>query len=119
MKTRFKASIAALALTTPLALGIAPTPAEARIIPNRCTYTSSEPTVRYGSSGTAVRQAQCEYNYAVRSPKITQDGSFGPNTRDAIIRFQRCVGISADGIVGPVTWSHLNYWAAQPTAYAC
>jgi zinc D-Ala-D-Ala carboxypeptidase len=119
VKLHVKARIVAIALATPLALGVVAAPADARIIPNRCTYTASEPTLRYGSSGTAVRQAQCEYNFAVRSPKLTRDGSFGPLTRDAIKRFQRCVGITADGVVGPVTWSHLNYWAAQPTAYAC
>jgi len=35
------------------------------------------------------------------------DGKFGPNTKRAILAFQRSVGISADGVVGPITWSHL------------
>jgi peptidoglycan hydrolase-like protein with peptidoglycan-binding domain len=65
-----------------------------------------------------VRQAQCEYNWSVLSPKIAEDGSFGPLTRAAIVRFQRCVGITADGIVGPVTWSRLNFWAAS-NSWAC
>jgi hypothetical protein len=84
-----------------------------RIIPGRCEYTSAEPTVRRGSSGAAVRQAQCEYNWATTGTNIAIDGSFGSITHDAIVRFQQCVGIEDDGIVGPVTWSHLNYWAAS------
>jgi peptidoglycan hydrolase-like protein with peptidoglycan-binding domain len=36
------------------------------------------------------------------------DGAFGPLTRSAVISFQSNVGITADGIVGPVTWSKLG-----------
>jgi peptidoglycan hydrolase-like protein with peptidoglycan-binding domain len=84
------------------------------IIPGLCEYTSSQPTLRRGSSGTAVRQAQCEYNWATRGTNIAVDGSFGSITDSAIRHFQRCVHITADGIVGPVTWSRLNYWASSP-----
>jgi len=83
------------------------------IIPGRCEYTSSQPTVSIGSSGNAVRQVQCEYNWATTGTNIAIDGQFGPITRSAIIRFQGCVGIATDGVVGPITWSHLNYWAAS------
>ena len=37
----------------------------------------------------------------------TIDGKFGPNTKRAVVAFQNSVGIAADGVVGPVTWSHL------------
>lgn len=33
------------------------------------------------------------------------DGIFGYNTKNAVISFQKSRGISADGIVGPTTWS--------------
>ena len=93
--------------------------ANAAIIPGRCTYTSSQPTLSQGSSGTAVRQAQCELNYSMRYTKVTVDGSFGPNTAQAVRIFQSCVGIGVDGIIGPVTWSRLNAWAGSNTYLNC
>lgn len=36
------------------------------------------------------------------------DGIFGPNTRAAVISFQRNQGLSADGIVGPRTRAALD-----------
>lgn len=83
-----------------------------------CNYTSSRPTIQYGSTGAAVRQAQCYYNYATTGSNLVIDGIFGSDTRAKIIHFQQCVGITADGIVGPVTWSNLSYWA-NSASYAC
>lgn len=42
------------------------------------------------------------------NPKVTVDGSFGPLTEQAVKLFQSSVGITSDGVVGPVTWAHLN-----------
>lgn len=36
------------------------------------------------------------------------DGGFGPNTRDAVVRFQRAAGLAVDGIAGPATLSALR-----------
>ena len=36
------------------------------------------------------------------------DGKVGPQTVSAISAFQRSQGIKADGIVGRVTWQHLQ-----------
>lgn len=36
------------------------------------------------------------------------DGKVGPQTISAITAFQRSVGIKADGVVGRVTWQHLQ-----------
>lgn len=35
------------------------------------------------------------------------DGVFGTNTRNAVLTFQSRNGLSADGILGPNTWSRL------------
>jgi peptidoglycan hydrolase-like protein with peptidoglycan-binding domain len=62
-------------------------------------------TVREGSSGEAVRGAQTllvknGYNIAV-------DGAFGPGTKSAVVNFQSAHGLTADGIVGAMTWQEL------------
>ncbi len=46
-----------------------------------------------------------EFTDAIPSIKI--DGNFGKSTEAAVIAFQRWVGITADGIVGRVTWNRL------------
>jgi len=64
------------------------------------------PTLRLGSSGTAVRtlqQALVDKGYS-----LSVDGAFGPITQSAVMSFQRSAGITVDGIVGPVTWSKLG-----------
>ena len=38
-------------------------------------------------------------------PALTADSSFGPNTRNAVIAFQRIFGLSPDGVVGPLSWN--------------
>lgn len=35
------------------------------------------------------------------------DGVYGNNTRNAVASFQSRNGLSADGILGPLTWSRL------------
>ncbi|WP_255212158.1 peptidoglycan-binding domain-containing protein [Terribacillus saccharophilus] len=42
-----------------------------------------------------------------RTLGVTADGIFGPNTRQAVINFQRNNGLGVDGIVGPETWNRL------------
>ncbi|OQB15935.1 MAG: Spore cortex-lytic enzyme precursor [Firmicutes bacterium ADurb.Bin193] len=64
---------------------------------------SAVPTLsRYGSRGPEVREIQTrlkKWGY-----KITAiDGIYGPNTRSAVIQFQRNNGLKPDGIAGPAT----------------
>ncbi|MGL5824147.1 MAG: peptidoglycan-binding domain-containing protein [Nocardioides sp.] len=109
------AMITAIVALTVGSVALTSTSANAAIIPERCEYTSSQPALRYGSRGTAVKQMQCEINFSMyHYPNIAVDGSFGPATRNAVIAFQRCAGITVDGLVGPQTWAYLNYWAASP-----
>lgn len=53
-----------------------------------------------GSRGEAVKAVQAVVG-------TSQDGAFGPLTRDAVETFQRSKRINADGVVGPQTWTVL------------
>lgn len=76
-----------------------------------CNYTIKRPTLRTGSAGSAVQQAQCYLNNAMTGRNLDEDGDFGPVTNSATLRFQRCAGITVDGTVGAQTWSFLVFWA--------
>jgi peptidoglycan hydrolase-like protein with peptidoglycan-binding domain len=67
--------------------------------------------VKKGSTGDAVRAVQEVIKFHDQSggeaPPVQIDGIFGPRT-DAFVRgFQTALGISSDGIVGPITWRAL------------
>ncbi|MCT2590938.1 peptidoglycan-binding protein [Streptomyces sp. N2-109] len=83
-----------------------------------CNHTNSRPTVKRGSSGTAVRQAQCYLNFAMTGDNLVEDGSFGPVTEAATRRFQTCAEITVDGVIGAQTWSFLTFWA-NSTEHVC
>jgi hypothetical protein len=57
-----------------------------------------------GASGSA---AESPYGYDIaavqRALGVAADGVYGPQTRNAVIRFQRRNGLLVDGIVGPQT----------------
>lgn len=89
-----------------------------------CDFTSSQPQIQRGSQGTAVKQAQCELNWAFAFGSdndygngafngLTMDGDFGNNTFAATVDFQKCAGIEDNGQIGPQTWSSLNFWVNQ------
>ncbi len=62
------------------------------------------PILRSGSTGQAVRDLQTALNLALSpSPALTVDGTFGPQTVQAVCRFQTERHIAADGLVGPIT----------------
>ncbi len=68
-------------------------------------------TLRQGSKGQDVITLQylldviSEYYPGI--PNVSQDGIFGPDTRQAVIAFQQEMQLSPDGIVGPRTWNAL------------
>jgi len=62
-------------------------------------------TVKYGSSGSAVKAAQTQLN--VYGYGLQGDGSFGPKTKSATLDFQRKHRLTVDGVIGPNTWRSL------------
>lgn len=64
------------------------------------------PMVKKGAEGNITRWVQRKLN-ALGYNCGSVDGIFGVNTKAAVMAFQRARGLSADGIVGPKTWSKL------------
>ena len=64
------------------------------------------PNVRRGSVGAAVTAAQTHLEAQGYSPGQI-DGRFGSRTEVAAKAFQRSAGLTADGIIGPMTWAAL------------
>ncbi|MGX1885229.1 peptidoglycan-binding domain-containing protein [Streptomyces sp. NPDC055287] len=79
-----------------------------------CTHTTARPTIKRGSSGAAVKQAQCYLNSSLATENLVIDGDFGPLTDAAVRKFQGCAEITVDGLCGAQTWSHLTFWANSP-----
>jgi peptidoglycan hydrolase-like protein with peptidoglycan-binding domain len=68
--------------------------------------TTTWPTIRYGSRGSAVVYLQrrlTTLHYDVGGI----DGIFGYSTLHAVYAFQKVQRIGIDGVVGPITWGRL------------
>lgn len=72
--------------------------------------TGGQPTLAEGSSGPAVVTLQNDLDQL--GYNLSQDGSFGPLTRSAVVNFQSRHGLTPDGVVGPLTWAAIS--AALP-----
>ena len=65
------------------------------------------PLLKMGSSGDSVKRLQRKLAAAGFTPgKI--DGVFGPQTKAAVLAFQKSRGLVQDGIVGVKTWTALG-----------
>jgi len=78
-----------------------------KLVSNASTSTCVQGTFRQGNSGQCVRDIQALLNFAPYGPKLTVDGRYGPTTKSAVLRYQKPMGLVADGVVGPKTWSYI------------
>src|SRR4029078_7768732 len=72
-----------------------------------------QPTISVGAAGGAVRRLQRALR---RTPNLglVVDGGFGALTDTAVKEFQQGAGLTADGIVGPLTWNALPDGGPMP-----
>ena len=107
-----KKQIAALVATGAMAVGMTATstvltpPSALPQAHASGTNNQYQHTLRYGDTGSDVRALQ--YMLRSRGHAIDVDGSFGPQTRDAVKAFQRAKGLTVDGLVGPNTWTRVH-----------
>lgn len=67
------------------------------------------PPLRVDDTGPAVEDLQRRLNARLSpAPDLDVDGSFGPATRDAVMRFQRTKGLKPTGVVDAATWEALG-----------
>ena len=72
----------------------------------RSSSSSTQPKLRPGSRGQAVRTLQSKLNQ--RGASIAVDGVFGRGTASAVRSLQSAAGIGVDAVVGPETWRALD-----------
>lgn len=63
-----------------------------------------------GSLGGGVHALQDTLNHCYPGNNLTEDGNFGPLTRQALENAQRAAHITVDGVYGPETLDHLLWW---------
>jgi hypothetical protein len=90
-------------LETPMAAVVAPLPAP-RV--SATIVDMSRPVLRKGDIGPAVGELQHEL--IEEGFALTADGAFGPDTEVCLRAFQRRLGLTPDGVCGPVTWGALH-----------
>lgn len=78
-------------------------------------YTAANPTIAFGSQGPTVSTAEVSLGHlGFYHGRI--DGIFGPEMLAAVKAFQAQVGLSQDGIIGPLTWGKIDS-ASQPARF--
>jgi len=90
-----------------------------RVQPQREWEAFSQPLIQYGSRGPAVQELQHRLNrWLMRTgrPILVVDGRFGPRFESAVQAFQRAMGLTVDGIVGPQTQRALRAVSSGTTS---
>lgn len=98
IRFRLAASVAACALASSV---VAATSAPASAATVNCSISATK-TVRLNDTGTCVKLVQ------QRLGGLSADSHFGSLTDNAVRQFQRANSLTADGIVGPQTWSKIK-----------
>ncbi|MFB7911626.1 peptidoglycan-binding protein [Kitasatospora sp. NPDC059146] len=116
--------IIGLAATGLLLAGTVATAGTAEAAGTRCgDWSTAEPLLKYGATGDAVRELQCELNYSLNPDvfgKTTVDGVFGDDTLRRVRIFQNCMpNLQVDGQVGPQTWGQLDWWSSKDAYPNC
>jgi peptidoglycan hydrolase-like protein with peptidoglycan-binding domain len=76
-------------------------------------------TIKLGDSGDDVKRLQRVFARTKVLGPDSVTGVFGPETEQAVKDFQQSNGLVLDGVVGPITWSHIHpYREASPTLQA-
>ena len=76
-------------------------------------------TIKLGDRSDDVKRLQRVFARAKVLGPDAVDGVFGRQTEDAVKDFQQSNGLVVDGVVGPITWSHIHpYREASPTLQA-
>ena len=70
-------------------------------------FDSSIPVRPYPGSYVMIGDRGKDVEAIQRAVNVTPDGIFGPETENAVKRYQAREGLPVDGIVGPVTWTML------------
>ena len=73
------------------------------------------PTLKQGSTGEYVLYWQIFLNANGYICGL-EDGVFGKNTKLAVMEFQSCNGLKADGIIGPKTWNAVHEITKKQTS---
>jgi peptidoglycan hydrolase-like protein with peptidoglycan-binding domain len=78
------------------------------------SLVSRRPVLYSGSDGNSVSRLQHLLTHAGFDCGGV-DGDFGPQTRAAVLAFQKAHGLESDGLVGPKTWEALQAAPVTPT----
>ena len=98
---------------------VGPTPPIEPVPPTGSTPFPGE-VLKLGSAGERVLLMQKYLNAAGRVypdiPRQTEDGQFGPIMQSAVVAFQHLYNLTADGIIGRITWDKIvSVYSNLPT----